>query len=152
MDSGIKDETVQAYLHKVQYYETDGMGIVHHSNYIRWMEESRLDYLHRVGLDYEMLEERGLVIPVLEVSCKYRISVPYGETVKIFMTPERFTGVKFSATYRITDMEEKVLHATGRTEHCFLTKDLKPVNIKKAAPDIYEFFSRYKSDRPEMRR
>ncbi len=144
MEKGMEDETVQAYLHQVQYYETDGMGIVHHSNYIRWMEEARIDYLKRVGLAYDELEKRGLVIPVLEVSCKYRVSVPFGETVKIVMTPERFTGVKFSAVYRITDMEDKVLHATGRTEHCFLTKDLKPVNIKKEAPDIYGFFSRYK--------
>lgn len=35
---------MEPYLHKVQYYETDKMGIVHHSNYIRWMEEARVDF------------------------------------------------------------------------------------------------------------
>ena len=47
------------YLHAVQYYETDKMGITHHSNYIRWMEEARIDYRRQVGLPYEKMEEIG---------------------------------------------------------------------------------------------
>ena len=43
------------YDHKVQYYETDGMGIVHHSNYIRWFEEARVDLLEQLGFGYRDL-------------------------------------------------------------------------------------------------
>ena len=42
------------YDHKVQYYETDGMGIVHHSNYIRWFEEARVDLLEQLGFGYDL--------------------------------------------------------------------------------------------------
>lgn len=41
------------YQHKVQYYETDQMGIVHHSNYIRWFEEARTDYMEKMGMGYD---------------------------------------------------------------------------------------------------
>ena len=133
-----------SYVHKVQYYETDAMQIVHHSNYIRWMEEARLEHLGRVGLAYDKMEARGIIIPVLSASCEYKAATRYGETVKIFLEIEKFNGLKFSVNYRITSEDESVVHATGNTSHCFLNKDMKPVNIKKAAPDIYDFFKKYK--------
>lgn len=132
---------IKTYTHEVQYYETDGMRIVHHSNYIRWMEEARLDYLRQVGLAYDEIEEKGLVIPVLSASCQYKAATRYGETVKIFPELYGFNGLRFEVSYRITDMEEKVLHAVGTTSHCFLNKEMKPVNIKKCAPEIYAFLS-----------
>ena len=73
----------QPYLHEVQYYETDGMRIVHHSNYIRWFEEARLAALKKDGMDYDRMEEEGIIIPVLSASCEYKMAVHYGETVKI---------------------------------------------------------------------
>lgn len=136
-----------AYVHKVQYYETDAMQIVHHSNYIRWMEEARLEHLGRVGLAYDEMEARGIIIPVLSASCEYKAAARYGETVKIFLEIEKFNGLKFSVLYRITSEDELVLHATGSTSHCFLNRDMKPVNIKKSAPYIYEFFEKYKVSR-----
>ena len=45
------------YVHQAQYYETDQMGIIHHSNYIRWMEEARTDVLEQIGLPYDRSEE-----------------------------------------------------------------------------------------------
>ena len=62
----------KGYNHTVQYYETDKMGITHHSNYIRWMEEARVDFLKQIGWDYDKLEEIGVISPVTEVSCKYK--------------------------------------------------------------------------------
>ncbi len=132
-------------MHTVQYYETDAMRIVHHSNYIRWMEEARLDFFDKVGLTYTEIEAQGILIPVLEASCVYRVATTYGERVKICAELERFTGVKFSVTYRILSEDGTVLHATGRTEHCFLDTAMKPVNIRKKAPDIYAIFAPYKT-------
>ena len=59
------------YIHKVHYYETDKMGITHHSNYIRWMEEARVAFLDEIGWSYSKLEEVGLISPVLGVNCRY---------------------------------------------------------------------------------
>ena len=54
------------------YYETDQMGIIHHSNYIRWFEEARIQLLENYNLDYKTLEQLGILIPVLQVSCQYK--------------------------------------------------------------------------------
>ena len=56
----------------VQYYETDRMGITHHSNYIRFMEEARVDFLKNIGWGYDKLEEDGVVSPVVSVNCNYK--------------------------------------------------------------------------------
>ena len=130
----------RAYLHEVQYYETDAMQIVHHSNYIRWFEEARLASLKWAGLDYDLMEKRGIIIPVLSAACEYKMAVTYGETVKIYSEIQSFNGLRFSVIYKVYDMEEKVLHATGTTTHCFLNSQMKPVNVKKIAPDIYDYF------------
>ena len=50
------------YIHKVQYYETDMMGMVHHSNYIRWMEEARIDFMDKLGFSYRKMEEEGCLL------------------------------------------------------------------------------------------
>ena len=47
---------MKPYFHTVQYYETDRMGLTHHSNYVRWMEEARIDFLKQIGWNYEKLE------------------------------------------------------------------------------------------------
>ena len=54
---------MKPYEHKVQYYETDKMGIVHHSNYIRWMEEARIDFLDQIGWNYKVMEDNGIISP-----------------------------------------------------------------------------------------
>lgn len=55
------------YTHRVQYYETDKMGIVHHSNYIRWFEEARIDWMRHCGISYREMEKQGIIVPVLEL-------------------------------------------------------------------------------------
>ena len=67
------------YRHTVQYYETDKMGIAHHSNYIRWMEEARVDLLAGIGWSYDRLESLGVVSPVTAVECRYRHSCTFAD-------------------------------------------------------------------------
>ena len=74
---------MQPYEHRVQYYETDQMGIVHHSNYIRWFEEARTDMLRQIGIGYGEMECRGIASPVLEVSAKYRAMTRFEDMVVI---------------------------------------------------------------------
>ncbi|MFQ7173111.1 MAG: acyl-CoA thioesterase [Thomasclavelia ramosa] len=59
---------IRPYLHNAKYYETDRMGIIHHSNYIRWFEEARIDYMNQIGLTYKKMEEEGIISPVLSIS------------------------------------------------------------------------------------
>lgn len=133
-------EQINSYIHKVQYYETDAMGIVHHSNYIRWFEEARLDYLEQIGLPYDEIERRKILIPVLGAACQYRQAVRFGESVWIDTEITGFNGLKFSIAYKIYNMERTILHAEGTTEHCFLDAYFRPIRLKKEAIDIYDKF------------
>ena len=58
--------------HRAQYYETDQMGIIHHSNYIRWFEEARVTLMEQLGLGYDVTEEKGILSPVLSIECDYK--------------------------------------------------------------------------------
>lgn len=74
---------MQKYRHIVQYYETDKMGITHHSNYIRWMEEARIDFLRQIGWDYAKLESIGIISPVIAVNCKYKKSTTFEDVMTL---------------------------------------------------------------------
>lgn len=102
-----------AYKHKVQYYETDQMRIVHHSNYIRWFEEARTDFLEKSGFSYAWMEEHGIVIPVLGVSAEYRQMVHYGDEVFVLPTVVQFNGLKLGLLSGIRDVGSTAAKRSG---------------------------------------
>ena len=124
------------YQHKVQYYETDKMGIVHHSNYIRWMEEARIDFLGQIGWNYKKLEDNGIISPVTAVECKYRVSTFFDDVITISVWVEEFKGVKLKLRYEMK--REDVLVCEGHSEHCFLNAEGKIMNLKREKPAFYE--------------
>lgn len=126
------------YTHKVQYYETDKMAIVHHSNFIRWMEEARVCFLEKVGAPFEKIEEMGLICPVLEVSCNYSGMVHFGETVTIDARLTEFNGVKMYVAYTMYKPDGSIC-CTAESRHCFM-KDGRVVNLKKKYPEVYAKF------------
>ena len=125
---------------KINYYETDKMGVVHHSNYIRFFEEARCHFLDYSELPYNMLEEKGIMSPVLGVSCKYKKHVTYGDSITIHCYIKDFSGVKFTVAYEIYDKKDNSLCVVGESNHCFTDSNLKPLNLKKHHNDIYEKF------------
>ncbi len=64
---------------KINYYETDRMGVVHHSNYIRFLEEARCEMLAAHNMPYSAFEEQGVMIPVLGVNCDYKSHVTFDD-------------------------------------------------------------------------
>ncbi|MDE5741565.1 MAG: acyl-CoA thioesterase [Oscillospiraceae bacterium] len=131
---------IKLYEHRVSYYETDQMGIVHHSNYIRWFEDARVDFLEQVGYSYKKMEDIGVMIVVLGASCDYKISARFGDNVVIIPKIAEFNGFKMTVTYRVLNKTDGALMATGETRHCFTDLNLKPVRTKKDYPDIYKLF------------
>lgn len=125
------------YQHKVQYYETDQMGIVHHSNYIRWMEEARIDFLSQIGWDYKKLEDSGVISPVTAVACKYKVSTYFADVITIVVSVEEFKGVKLKLKYEMKNVDE-ILVCEGHSEHCFLNREGKILNLKREYPAFYE--------------
>lgn len=125
---------------KINYYETDKMGVVHHSNYIRFFEEARCQFLEDVGLPYDKLEAEGIMSPVLGFSCKYKQHVTFGDIIEIHTSITKFGGVKYTVSYEVYNKKTGELCVTGESEHCFTDLDLKPLNIKKHHNDVYEKF------------
>ena len=136
---------MELYLHKVQYYETDQMAIVHHSNYIRWMEEARIDFLSRIGCDYKTMEDNGIISPVTAVDCRYKVSARFGDTVAVRVWVEEFRGAKLKIGYEMTN-QEGTLVAEGHSEHCFISREGKLLNLKRSNPDIFDLISQFTAE------
>lgn len=126
----------RVYEHIVQYYETDKMGITHHSNYIRWMEEARVDFLTQIGWDFAKLEALGIVSPVVSVECQYKFTTTFPEVIRIFVSVEEFKGVKLKLKYRMENREGKIV-SEGRSEHCFLDAQGRPIRLNRDYPEFY---------------
>lgn len=137
---GLGGLSLKAHLHKAQYYETDQMGVIHHTNYIRWFEEARVSYLEQIGFGYDQMETAGVMCPVLAVTCDYHAPVRFGETVRVEAVLRSLTGLKFSFDYRIYDVATASLRCSGSSKHCFVGSDGKPMRLQKNHPNIYALF------------
>lgn len=133
---------LKPYLHNAKYYETDQMAIVHHSNYIRWFEEARVDWMQQVGVPLTAIEARGIVIPVVSVSAKYKTMVRFGEDVAIRTQLTKYNGVRFLFHYEIRDVATGVLRTTGESEHCLMDDQGRIVNLKRRDPALHALFLR----------
>ena len=115
----------------INYYETDRMGVVHHSNYIRYLEEARCEWLNKMDMPFQTLEENGITIPVLAINCSYKYHVTFGDTVIIKPYVKEYTGVRMIIGYEVIDKATEKVVLTGETKHCFTDRNLKPINLKK---------------------
>ncbi|SER85786.1 acyl-CoA thioesterase [Butyrivibrio fibrisolvens] len=125
------------YIHTVNYYETDKMGITHHSNYIRWMEEARIDFLSQIGYDYAKLEQMGIISPVLNVSCDYKKTTTFPDKIYISVTVKEFKGVKLHLSYEMRNENDDIV-CTGTTSHAFLNTEGRPIRMNQEYPQLYE--------------
>ena len=125
---------------KINYYETDKMGIVHHSNYIRYLEEARCYWLTSINMPFSLLEENGITIPVLGVNCTYKNYVTFEDTILIKVFVKEYTGVRMTVGYEVTDKKTTKTVILAETKHCFTDKNLKPINLKKFEPKFSKKF------------
>lgn len=129
---------MDVYKHKVQYYETDQMKIVHHSNYIRWFEEARIDFLEKIGMPYDEMERAEIISPVLGVEAEYLRMVYFGDTVSIHIRVKEYNSIKFTVSYEVVNDRTGMVHCKGITRHCFLNKNGRPIALKKTHPEYHE--------------
>jgi len=130
---------IKPYERRIYYYETDKM-ITHHSNYIRLMEEARVDYLRQIGWGFTRLEGLGFVSPVVSVSGEYKHPTAFDELISAKVKLVKLRAASFELEYRIASKDSGLLVFVGSSQHCF-TKDGKPVNLKKAIPEFYRTLS-----------
>ena len=131
---------LEPFYRRALYYETDQMAVVHHSNYLRWLEEARLDFLDQMGFPYDKMEEMGIMIPVLSSYCQYKYAVRFNDTVCVKLHMEEFNGLKFRISYNVTDSETGEIRLIAETSHFFVDSSFKPIRIKNVNREIYDIF------------
>ncbi len=109
---------------RIRYSETDAMGIVHHANYVHWLELARTEWLRKNGQAYEALEASGIQIPVLALELKYIKSCYFGQVVEVQLWPEIGKSARFQFLYELRVEGELV--TKGSSQHVFL-KGQKPI-------------------------
>lgn len=124
------------YIHKVQYYETDKMGVTHHSNYIRWMEEARVDLLDKLGFPYTDMEARGIISPVVGLDIKYKAPSTFADDIEIETEVSGYTGIRLMFSYVMRNAATGAVIVEANSSHCFLLED-KVIALGKTFPDIH---------------
>ena len=133
--------TEPVYERKINYYETDGMGIVHHSDYIRFLEEARCFWLDNCGMPYADFERQGISIPVLAVNCEYKHHVAYDDTILIKVFVKEYNGVRMTIGYDVRDKNTGNTVIIAETKHCFTDTNLKPIRLQRVNPEFYDKFA-----------
>ena len=108
--------------HKVNFYDTDAMAVVHHSNYIRWFEIGRVEFLRQAGITLTELMDDGYVFPITEVSAKYMNSGYFDDELIIETTPVALTKAKMAFSYRVLRACDDTVLVTGCTQNVFTSR------------------------------
>ncbi|MGB9766579.1 MAG: acyl-CoA thioesterase [Sulfurihydrogenibium sp.] len=117
---------VLEYLRKVNFYETDAQGVVHHSNYPRYFEEARGYYLESVGFPYPKLREQlNVDVVLLSLSVEYLKPVRFGDTLSIKFSLVQSDSYFFKFKYDV--FVESSLCAVGETKHCCINRENRKV-------------------------
>lgn len=122
---------------RVRYQETDQMGVVYHSNYFVWFEIGRTEFFRELDLEYKVMEENNILVPVVDVGCKYKVSAKYDDELIIKTKAVLLKSVKIKFEYEIFRSSDKKLLATGYTIHAFTSNDLKIINFKNNHEDLF---------------
>ena len=129
-----------SYIRRAQYHETDQMGLIHHSNYVKWMEEARIAFMDELGVSYRALEEGGIVSPVTGISVDYKKPVRFDDEVEILVSVVNYTGVKLEIAYSMFNKTTGELAAEAVSKHCFI-KDGRIVSLKRANKELDQAIS-----------
>lgn len=129
----IKSET---YI-EVRYYETDQMGIVHHSNYIRYFECGRHQFLIDAGLPIMEIERMGVVMPVVSVECHYKIPAKMGDTLRVISRVDKEPMARVEVMTEIYNQKGEIV-CDGKVVLGFLKKETgRPTRAPKYFLDAF---------------
>lgn len=127
---------------RVRYAETDAMGIVYHSNYYIWFEVGRGDFMRRFEFSYKQMEEMGVILPVVETHCRYRMSAQYDDLITVRTQVKELSAAKLRFGYQVIRDSDNALLAEGETVHAFTDKTKRPINLKKNYSELYDMLTK----------
>ena len=120
-----------------RYAETDKMGIVHHSVYAIWYELARTEYFNKIGLRYDEIEESGIITPLVELNCKYKLPAYYNQEGSVETKLIKLTPAKFILQYDVYDKDGKHLNVGTTTLAWADAGTFKILNLKRSYPALY---------------
>ena len=106
-------------LYRVKFYDTDTFGVVHHSNYIRWFETGRVEFLRELGIDLNELMNDGILFPIIEIGAKFHAPARFDDELEIETTAEALTKAKMKFVYKIRRCGEEKVLAEGASTNVF---------------------------------
>jgi acyl-CoA thioester hydrolase len=122
----------------VNLAEIDHMGIVHHSNYPIWFESGRRDYLKKAGIPNSRIAALGLFLPLSKLKCDFKSPARFNDKIIVTTSVIYMSCVEIKFEYNVINNKSDRVIATGETEHAWTNRSIEPLNIKKAAPEIFE--------------
>ena len=121
----------------VRYGETDQMGVVHHSNYLRYFEVARLEWLSALGVSYASMEKEGLIMPVIDIKATYKTPALFDDSLTIYIFLSELPRVKIIFSYEIKNQKDEIV-CNGETTLAFLnTKTRKPVRCPEEFSELF---------------
>lgn len=124
---------------RTRYGETDQMGIIYHPNYYIYFEMGRTQFLRdAVEISYKEMEELGVMLPLTETHCKYRIPARYDDELAVKTTVKEITVARITFSYQLVRIVDGAMLAEGETGHAFANKSGKPINMKKHNPELFD--------------
>lgn len=130
---------------RVRYQETDQMGVVYHANYLNWFEIGRTELIREIGFPYSVIEEAGLMLPVVHAEVSYRKPAKYDDMVTVYTRIESYTRVRLEMSYQVyrgTEQEGELL-VTGLTKHVWVNQDFRTARLDHILPNLYSLINDY---------
>lgn len=104
---------------RVRFVDTDMMGVVHHSNFLKWFETARVTYLREAGVDLWDLMNDGYSFPISDVRCAYKVPAKYDDCLEICIKMLEVSKVKMVFSYQVRRQNDNELLAEGYTVNIF---------------------------------
>ena len=116
---------------RVEYHHTDQMGVVHHSNYVKFFEVARTEWLRASGLTYAEMERRGVMMPIVDVAVKYRNPALYDELISVTAYVDEAPMARMTFRYEVRGEDGRDI-ASGSTTLGFIDKETRrPIRAPK---------------------
>ena len=127
---------------RVKFYDTDLMGVVHHSNYIRWFETGRVEFLRSLGIDLNEMMNDGIVFPIVEVQAKYHSPAKFDDELEMEIIPAVMTKAKWEFEYKIRKVGEEKILVEGFSRNVFT--DVTSGKIMRLPEKYYDKIKKYR--------
>ncbi|MBQ8026030.1 MAG: acyl-CoA thioesterase [Oscillospiraceae bacterium] len=134
------------YCRRVRYYETDRMGVVHHSNYLRFLEDARMDWISAKIMSYREMEKMGIIIPAVSAEEHFKGFLRFDDPFSVEVRLVEYTGARIGFVYEIRNTDTGEVCYTGKSQHYFSPDgnqpglEYGPMSIKRKFPELHRKF------------